>query len=123
MLSPQKDKALRFEAQLTSFSSRADRSLGFRGVTPELTSEEKVALMNLQNVLLDIIISPKDVPDADILEVKKEMIHKSPAQRMRSVIFLIWKQTDEEEPFDTFYLNMMEKIIDWLKGKLPHTEF
>jgi hypothetical protein len=123
MFSPQKDKALRFEAQLTSFSSRADRSLGFRGVTPELNNEEKVALMNLQNMLLDVIISPKDTPDADILEVKKEMIHKSPAQRMRSVIFLIWKQTDEEKPFDVFYLDMMEKIIDWLKGKLPHTEF
>jgi hypothetical protein len=123
MFPPQKDKALRFEAQLTSFSSRADRSLGFRGVTPELDNEEKVALMNLQNVLLDMIISPKDVPDADILEVKKEMIHKSPAQRMRSVIFLLWKQTDEQEPFDTYYLHMMEKIIDWLKAKLPHTEF
>ena len=123
MLSPQKDRALRFEAQLTSFSSRADRSLGFRGVTPELTSEEKVALMNLQNVLLDMIISPKDTPDADILEVKRELVHKSPGQRMRSVIFLLWKQTDEEEPFDTYYLKMMEKIIDWLKQKLPHTEF
>jgi hypothetical protein len=123
MLSPQKDKALRFECQLTSFSSRADRSLGFRGVTPELNNEEKVALMNLQNVLLDVILSPKDTPDADILEVNKPMIHKSPAQRMRSVIFLLWKQTDEEETFDTYYLKMMEKIIDWLKAKLPHTEF
>jgi hypothetical protein len=123
MFSPQKDKALRFECQLTSFSSRADRSLGFRGITPELSNEEKVALMNLQNVLLDIIISPKDTPDADILEVKKEMIHKSPAQRMRSVIFLIWKQTDEKESFDVFYAAMMEKILDWLKAKLPHTEF
>ena len=123
MFSPQKDKALRFEAQLTSFSSRADRSLGFRGVTPELDSSEKVALMDLQNVLLDVIVSPKDVPDAEIIEVKRELIHKSPAQRMRSVIFLLWKQTDEEKPFDIFYLDMMEKIILWLKQKLPHTEF
>src|SRR4029077_14850795 len=123
MTSNAKHQALRFEAIVTSIRSRVDGSLGLGVVTPELSTEEKIALMNLQNILSEIIIMPKDEKDVDLLEVKKEVIHKSPAQRMRSVIFLLWKQTDEKEPFDIFYLSTMEKIIEWLKGKLPRTEF
>jgi hypothetical protein len=118
-----KHKALRFEALMTGFSSRADQSLSFRGVTPELTTEEKIALMDLQNVLCEILLFPKDEKDVDVLEVRKEVVHKSPAQRMRSVIFLLWKQTGEEQPFEVFYINSMEKIIDHLKSKLPPLTF
>jgi len=120
---PAKHKALRFEALMTGFSSRVDRSLGFRGVTPELSTEEQVALMQLQNVLCEILMFPKDEKDVDVLEVKKEVIHKSPSQRLRSVIFLLWKQTGEELPFEVFYAQTMERIIDHLKAKLPPLSF
>ena len=112
-------KALRFEAIVTSIRSRVDGSLGLGITTPELLTEEKVALMDLQNVLAEMIIMPKDEKDVDMLEVKKELIHKSPSQRLRSVIFLLWKQTNEEQPFDVFYAGSMERIIEHLKTKLP----
>ena len=73
---------------MTGFSSRVDQSLSFRGVTPELSTEEKVALMGLQNVLCECLLFPKDEKDVDIMKVEKEVIHKSPSQRLRSVIFL-----------------------------------
>ncbi len=122
-MSDEKHKALRFEALMTGFSSRADHSLSFRGVTPELTTEEKVTLMGLQNVLCEMMLFPKDEKDIDVLKVEKEIVHKSPSQRMRSVIFLLWKQTQEELPFEVFYVSTMEKIIDHLKSKLPHETF
>ena len=118
-----KHKALRFEALMTGFSSRVDQSLSFRGVTPELSTEEKVALMSLQNVLCECLLFPKDEKDVDILKVEKEVIHKSPSQRLRSVIFLLWKQTGEELPFEVFYTTKMEQIIDHLKSKLPPINF
>jgi hypothetical protein len=118
-----KHKALRFEALMTGFSSRVDQSLSFRGVTPELSTDEKVALMNLQNVLCECLLFPKDEKDVDILKVEKEVIHKSPSQRLRSVIFLLWKQTGEELPFEVFYTTKMEQIIDHLKSKLPPINF
>ena len=116
-------KALRFEALMTGFSSRVDQSLSFRGVTPELSTEEKVAMMSLQNVLCEVLLFPKDEKDVDVLKVEKEVVHRSPSQRLRSVIFLLWKQTKEELPFEVFYANSMEKIIDHLKSKLPHEAF
>jgi hypothetical protein len=123
MSDEQKHKALRFEALMTGFSSRVDKSLSFRGVTPELTAEEMVVMMNLQNVLCEVMIFPKDEKDVDVMQVQKEVIHKSPSQRMRSVIFLLWKQTGEEVPFEIYYNQTMEKIIDHLKSKLQPINF
>ena len=80
-------------------------------------------MMGLQNVLVEILMFPKDEKDVDVLEIKKEVIHKSPSQRMRSVIFLLWRQAGEELPFEVFYLNTMERIIDHLKSKLPPISF
>jgi hypothetical protein len=115
--------ALRFEALMTGFSSRVDQSLSFRGVTPELSTAEKVALMNLQNVLCECLLFPKDEKDVEVMRVEKEIIHKSPSQRLRSVIFLGWKQTGEELPFEVYYAQQMERIIDHLKSKLPPINF
>lgn len=116
-------KALRFEALMTGFSSRADQSLSFRGVTPELSTEEKVAMMSLQNVLCEVLMFPKDEKDVDVLRVEKEVVHRSPSQRLRSVIFLLWKQAKEELPFEVYYSAAMEKIINHFKSKLPHDTF
>jgi hypothetical protein len=123
MMNEKHHKALRFEAIVTSIRSRVDGSLGLGIVTPELLTEEKVALMDLQNVLSEMIIMPKDEKDVDMLEVRTEVIHKSPSQRQRSVIFLLWKQTGEEVPFEVFYGTTMEKIIEYLKSKLPPVSF
>lgn len=116
-------KALRFEAIVTSVRSRVDGSLGLGVITPELLTEEKVALMDLQNLLAEMIIMPKDEKNVDMLEVKKELVHKSPSQRLRSVIFLLWKQADEQLPFEIYYETTMNKIIDHFKTKLPHQAF
>lgn len=111
-------KAIRTEAQLTSFRSRADGSVGFNGVTPEMTSAEKVALFDLQGVLVEMLIYPKDSKDAEVIEVRKEMEGKTPCQRLRGVLFLLWKSTGEKEAFEMFYSQQMEKVIEWVKRKL-----
>jgi hypothetical protein len=113
-------KAIRTEAQLTSFRSRADGSVGFSGVTPEMSSSEKVALFDLQNVLCELLVYPKDTKDAEVLEVRKEMEGKSPASRLRAIIFVYWKQSDpnQQEAFEAFYSRMMEKVIEWVRRKI-----
>lgn len=116
-------KALRFEAIVTSVRSRVDGSLGLGIITPELLTEEKVALMDLQNLLAEMIIMPKDEKNVDMLEVKKELVHKSPSQRLRSVIFLLWKQADEQLPFEIYYEQAIQRIINHFKTKLPHQAF
>lgn len=113
--------AIRLEIQLTGFSSRVDGSLGFRGVTPEMAAEEKVALMELQGLLVEALFIPKDEKDAELIEVKGEMDVKTPSQRLRSVLFCFFKEQQKKglkEAFDTFYARHLEKLIEYVKTKI-----
>jgi|SRR6266487_1737012 len=111
-------KAIRTEAQLTSFRSRSDGSVGFSGITPEMSSQEKVALFELHNVLVEILIYPKDSKDSEVVEIHKEMEGKTPCQRLRGVLFVLWKKEGEQVAFEMFYSQHMEKVIEWVKRKL-----
>jgi hypothetical protein len=122
-----KMKAIRTEAQLTSFRARADGSVGFSGVTPEMTNTEKAELFGLQNVLVELLVYPKDSKDSDVLEVRKELEGKSPQSRLRAVMFVWWKTTGGafqdaqdtgRETFEAFYSTQMEKIIESVKRKI-----
>ena len=113
-------QAVRTEAIFTGFSSKVDGSLSFRGTTPELSTPEKIAVMNLQGLLCEMLVFPKDERDAEIVEVKHEMDHKSPSQRMRAVIFLLWKEAHEDSVFEQYYQRKMEALIEWLKSKLKN---
>lgn len=83
-----------------------------------MSSAEKVALFDLQNVLVELLIYPKDAKDSDVIEVRKEMEGKSPASRLRAVIFILWKQSGEKEAFEMYYASKMEKIISAYKVKI-----
>jgi hypothetical protein len=113
-------QAVRTEAIFTGFSSKVDGSLSFRGTTPELSTPEKIAVMNLQGLLCEMLVFPRDEKDAEIVEVRQEMMHKSPSQRMRAVMFLLWKEANSDAPFETFYAQRMESLIEWLKSKLKN---
>lgn len=111
-------RAIRTEAQLTSFRSRADHGVGFSGVTPELSTTEKCALFDLQNVLVEMLVYPKDSKDAEVVEVRKELDNKSHSQRLRGVLFILWKQEGQQGAFESFYSVQMERVIESLKLKL-----
>ena len=43
---------------------------------------------------------------------------KTPAQRQRAVIFLLWTAKGKKGTFDKYYIDTMERIINQLKTKL-----
>lgn len=122
-------KALTTPAILTKFSSRVDGSLGFGGVTPELSSPEKCALMDLQNKNVTLLIQPVDGVPEGLVDVKGEFDQKSPSQRLRAVLFVQWKHlTDTKQiqiSFDAYYKDAVEVFIQTVKDKLPeqHAQF
>lgn len=110
-------KAIRTQSILTGITAKVDGSLSLRFTTPELTSREKAAVMDLQNVNNTLTIRPNDSAKAEVAEVKAELGSKTPSQRLRSVIFVLWKQQGHDD-FEIYYRNIMEKIIDQIKNKL-----
>lgn len=45
-------------------------------------------------------------------------MNKSPSQRLRAVIFLLWQQGKQDVDQDEYYEIVMERIINQLKEKL-----
>lgn len=110
-------KAIQTPLIITGIRARVDGSMGISASTPELGFEEKVAFMELQNLNLKAIFQPLE-EKADLIEVKGETETKTSSQRLRGVLYVLWEQQGKQGEFETFYKSYMEKIIDWIKGKL-----
>lgn len=96
-----------------------NNGVSFRVSTPELSRDELGVVFDLQDQIVDLLIQPKDDPFALITEVKSEVDAKTPSQRIRSVLFVLWKQNQEgHDQFSTYYLKKMDAIIDHLKEKI-----
>lgn len=111
-------KALTMSAIITSVGSKVDGSLGLRVVTPELSHEEKVAIMELQGMNTKMLIEPVDEEASGIVSVQKPMNTKTQSQRIRAVLFLLWKQEGEQGVFEDYYKEKTERYITFLKEKL-----
>ena len=104
--------------EMGTISSRADHSVKFYVVTPELRASEAGALMQWHGRACSVTVKPHDGSEADVIKVDTERERKSAAQRLRAVLFVLWKQRGREGTVDVFYEREMEKIIDHYKGKL-----
>jgi len=111
-------KAIKTNAIITSITAKQDRSLGLRVATPELTPDEKVAFMNLQGINTVMLIEPMDEAPEEIIQVEKDTNQKSQSQRMRSVLFILWKQEGGRGKFEDYYWSKTEKFIEFLKEKI-----
>ena len=111
-------RAIKTQVIITSLSAKKDGSLGLRMTTPELTADEKVAFMELQNVNLDALFDPIDFATKEIAEVKSEVDSKTPSQRLRGVLWVLYDQAGRPGDFNSFYTQKMESIIEWVKRKL-----
>lgn len=105
--------------EMGAITSRADHSVTFKIVTPELRASEAGALMQWHGRACSVVIAPHDNEPADILKVTTDREHKTAAQRLRSVLFVLWKHQGEPGLSEHFYETHMEKMIEHVKSKLP----
>lgn len=98
-------------------STRADKSLGMRLSTSEMTPEEKLWILDLQNIPCLATFQP--IEGFSITkEIKSELSKKTISERIRACVFIFWKQSGEPGSFEIFYASEGEKIISGLKAKL-----
>lgn len=111
-------KSIQTQAVITGIRSRVDRSLGLSVSTPELSTQEKALFMELQGLNVDLTITPIEEQNVETEKIDRELETKSSSQRLRAVLFVYWKQQGEQGTFEDFYRLHMEKLIDFIKGKL-----
>lgn len=112
-------KAITCDVILSGIRTRADGSISLTLVTPELEAEDITAFASLRNTNLKILIQPVDGKPVELKEIKGEFDTKTPSQRLRSVLYVLWKETDGTGEFEDFYRRRMNAIIDKIKEKFP----
>ena len=119
--------AISTDAILTSVRTRSDNSLGLGFVTPELEPPEMLVFLQCRNINLKLLIQPVGEAPDGIKDVKGEFDQKTPGQRLRASIFVLHRQLTTQQkiaiPFEPFYLDMMNKLIQQVKDQLEPAQF
>lgn len=116
-------KAIKVNVILGSVRSRKDGSLGLTLETPALSSAEKAAVFDLQNLSCEMLLNPIDTSDdCELVTINTDLNMKSPSQRLRSVLFVLYRQLNSLDSFQEFYVKQMEKMIEHFKSKLNKGE-
>jgi hypothetical protein len=107
-------------ASINSVRTLVDGGTKLDVITNELNPEELAQLFSLKSkfgwfVFKENIITPEDL---NLPDVKFEKGDKTPSQRLRSVIYVMWQQSDQSKTADEFYKYYMDKIIESIKEKL-----
>lgn len=111
-------KAITGEMILTSASTRVDGSLSLRFSTSELAVDEKVALLELQNQVLSVLLQPKNAEPVGLKEFKNKFDRKTDSQRLRGLLFVAWKQAKTDQDFEAYYHSAMYAFCESVRSKL-----
>lgn len=89
--------------------------------TNELPPEQMTAILSLyekQGWFLFKRTSIKPDEIKNLPDIQLEENEKSPSQRLRSVLFVLWDQQGIKKSFEIYYREQMDKIITFVKEKL-----
>lgn len=112
---------IQVEAHMLMPTFRKDRCGTLKFTTArELTKDERELLLEagVNDELGWLLWSPNkhqvnELPTAPAVDTGK-----TPAKRLRDVLFILWVQQGKVGDFETFYRERMDKIIDMIKAKL-----
>lgn len=108
-------------AILNPISRRKDKSVRVSFETRELNPEEILTLMSLEGTEMWVGLAP-NADEIEIPEEHAEIDEKTPSERLRSVLYVWYKQEVEAGKFtglfETFKKERMERIIEGVKSKL-----
>lgn len=108
--------------QLNPLSRRKDRSVKLSFETRELNTEEVLSLMACEGLEMWLALAPNSDELPDLPEERAEIGAKTPSERLRSVLYVWFKQESDKGSFvgtfEAFRAEKLEKIIETIKGKL-----
>ena len=117
-------KTFQIAANLDSYRSNANKTMKLVFETNELTPE---TMANIHYSLYKsgfLAFAPdpfrtEELEEIDKLKVEFEDMTKSPSQRLRAVLFLLWKQNPEGyKTSNDHYISKMEVLIEHYKTRL-----
>ncbi len=116
-------KGILFAAQVGGIRSRKDKTVSLTLETQELNPEKAGELFGTNGHLVTCYLSVKEhITDSEmeiIDGVESPQQGKTPSQRLRNVLYVMWQQNNEGyTDKNLHYLHHMDKIIEHFKTKL-----
>ena len=108
-------------ADVSKITTTAINTIKLTFETQEMSAESAALIWKLREKhgWLFFAETPIDVDDLKIPDSSPEFKEdKTPSQRLRSVLFVYWKQLKSEQDFDLFYKSHIEKLIEQIKERL-----
>lgn len=117
------EKLIQTPAIVQGFKPRKDRSWMITFETRELSGEEvKLLADNYQGEGFLVFKPNDDIKASEIPEGIADAGVKTPSQRVRTKLYILWKQRGEDGSFENFYRNMYQKFEDIIDSNLEPKE-
>jgi len=115
-------KGALFPAMVERLNSLKDGSINITVCTQELSPSKVAELFELRGKLATVYISPAEITNKEmhlIDTMEPDLPGKTPSQRMRNVLFVLWKQDGEGyKDFPRYYEAKMNSYIEGLKQNI-----
>lgn len=106
-------------AILDGVSPLKDGGLSMRFHTNEVNDESKLLALSYYQKFGWLIFSEQENPDVELEAIRRDTGGKTPSQRLRSVLYILYQQSgNTDKTFEQYYAEQMEKFIDRIKANL-----
>src|SRR3990167_1310553 len=105
---------------LDQVKSCKDKSLKITFTTPELPPDQGSIILSLANQQGFAYFSPNGLQESELIIPLDDDAPKgkTPGQRLRACIYVLWEQEGKLGEFSDYYQKKMERIITFVKDKL-----
>ena len=117
-------------ATISKITTMADRTIRLQIDCQEMSVEDEAIVLKSRNKIGWFLFGETEMTEDDLNKMNlpdfapTEKGDKTPSQRLRAVLFLIWKQKGKKDiygqpcDFDTYYKQILESLIGQYKEKL-----
>jgi hypothetical protein len=112
-------KLIQVPAILKGVSTLADGGVSMRFTTGEMSPEQMAVIMEFAGQYGWMLFASEEIHEIPKEAPHRESGAKTPSQRLRSTLYVLWSEKYTDIPFDNWYTAQVEKIIDRIKKELP----
>lgn len=118
MAKTKRPRIFQVPAILEGVSPLKDGGMSLRFHTQEISTYNKTKLMNFYQVFGWLQFSDHEINQLPSKAPVRESGSKTPSQRLRNVLLVLHGQKYQDLPFEVFYEQQMERIINKVKENL-----
>lgn len=105
-------------AILDGVKTLSDGTLKVSFALSEIPTECAASIIKLHRSFGWLLFSPSQELEAPSEPPAEFRNDRSPSQRLRAVIYVWHQQSKSDIPFEQFYCDKIETVIQWIKDKL-----